>query len=180
MANETLAWAGVRGRHRSQSSVARAAVRVGAAVKNLTVLPRPLRIFAEPFEFWIGLACALAGALAAAGRSRPQSLVVLHAPWLLHAWGVLLFVGGIATAAARIRIGLRQTDLGYRSARALEVVGLVDLATAICVYAVAVLAVGVAALVAGLIYAALGAACAMRAWIVSRELSRERRADADE
>jgi len=180
VANDALAWAGARGRHRSQSAAARTLDRAAAMMKNLTVLPRPLRIFAEPFEFWIGLACALAGALAAVGRSRPQSLVNLHAPWLLYAWGVLLFVGGIATAAARIRIGLRQTDLGYRSARALEVVGLVDLATAIIVYAVAVLAVGVAALVAGLIYAALGGACAMRAWIVSRELKRERRADADE
>lgn len=180
MANESLAWAGARGRHRSRRTGSRAVEAAVATVKNLAVLPKPLRIFAEPFEFWIGLACALAGALAAVGRSRPQSLVVLHAPWLLHAWGVLLFVGGVATAVSRIRIGLRQTDLGYRSARALEVVGLVDLATAIIVYAVAVLAVGVAGLVAGLIYVALGGACAMRAWIVSRELKQERRADADE
>jgi len=145
-------------------------------MKHLAALPRPLRFFAEPFENWTAGACLLTGVPAMIGTTRPQSLArALHGfPWLLHAWGALLCLGAVATLFARWRIGQPQTDLGYRSARSLEVVGLVTLATATTVYAVAIMAVGVPGLAAGSITASAAGACAMRAWIVSRELKRER------
>jgi len=145
-------------------------------MKHLAALPRSLRFFAEPFEIWIALACVLTGIPATIGTTRPQSLArALHGySWLLHAWGVLLCLGAVATLVARWRIGRPQTELGDRSARALEVVGLVMLATTTTVYAVAIVAVGAPGLAAGSITASAAAACAMRAWIVSRELARER------
>lgn len=148
-------------------------------VKHLNSLPRGLRFFAEPFENWTAGACIVSGTLAAIGKSRPLSLATQAPPWMLHAWGVMLCVGGVATLVARWRIGRPQTDLGDRSARALEVVGLVALATAIGVYAVAILAVGVAGISAGAISAAMAGACGMRAWIVARELKLQRSAGAD-
>lgn len=144
-------------------------------MRHLAALPRSLRFFAEPFENWIALACLLTG-IPAVGTAHPQSLAAALRgySWLLHAWGVLLCLGAVATLIARWRIGRPQTELGDRSARALEVVGLVMLATATAVYAVAIMAVGLSALAAGSITASAAGACAMRAWIVSRELARER------
>ena len=146
-------------------------------MKHLAALPRSLRFFAEPFEIWIALACLLTG-IPAIGSAHPQSLAVALRgyPWLLHAWGVLLCVGAVALLFARWRIGRPQTDLGDRSARSLEVVGLVTLATGNAVYALAITAVGAVGLAAGSNAAALAGACAMRAWIISRELRRERQA----
>jgi len=148
-------------------------------MKHLAALPLRLRFFAEPFENWIAVACLLAGVPAAIGSAHPQSLALALRgfPWLLHAWGALLCLGAVATLIARWRIARPQTELGDRSARSLEVVGLVTLATANAAYAVAVAAVGIAALTAGSNAAALAGACAMRAWIVSRELKRERQGD---
>jgi hypothetical protein len=145
-------------------------------MKHLAALPRSLRFFAEPFEIWIAFACLLTGIPAAVSSAHPQSLAAaLHGySWLLHAWGVLLCLGAVATLAARWRIGRPQTELGDRSARALEVVGLVMLATTTTVYAVAIVAVGIPGLAAGSITASAAAACGMRAWIVSRELAHER------
>lgn len=143
-------------------------------MRHLAALPRSLRFFAEPFEVWIAGACLISGTLAALGRARPLSLVTQAPSWMLHAWGVMLCIGGVATLVARWRIGRPQTALGDRSARALEVLGLAALATAISVYAIAILAVGVTGLSAGTITAAMAASCAMRAWIVARELKRER------
>lgn len=149
------------------------------AVKHLASLPRPLRFFAEPFENWIAGASLFSGVLAVAGKARPGSLVAQAPSWFLHVWGVMLCIGGVATLVARWRIGRPQTDLGDRSARALEVVGLVALATATAVYAVAILAVGTAGLSAGTITVAMSASCAMRAWIVARELRAQRSAEPD-
>lgn len=143
-------------------------------VKHLASLPARFRFFAEPFEVWIAGACTVSGTLAALGRARPLSLVTQAPTWMLHLWGVLLFVGGVATLVARWRIGRPQTVLGDRSARSLEVVGLVALATAICVYALAIFAVGRTGIVSGSITAAMAASCAMRAWIVAREVRTER------
>lgn len=163
---------GSRGRHRSARTLG--AVR---RMKHLAALPRSLRFFAEPFENWIAGACLVTGVPAAVGTAHPQSLAVAVGglSWLLHAWGALLCIGAVATLAARWRIGRPQTKLGDRSARALEVVGLVTLATATAVYAVAIVAVGIPGLAAGSITASMAGACGMRAWIVSRELKRERR-----
>lgn len=149
-------------------------------VKHLNSLPTSLRFFAEPFENLIAGSCLVTGVPAALGSTRPQSLALAVHPfsWLLHAWGILLCVGGVATLVARWRIGRPQTDLGDRSARSLEVAGLVVLATALGVYAIAILAVGLPGLAAGSITAATTGACAMRAWIVARELTQQRRADA--
>lgn len=146
-------------------------------VKHLAALPRPLRFFAEPFENWIASACLISGTLAVLGRARPLSLVTQAPGWMLHVWGVMLCVGGVATLVARWRIGRPQTDLGARSARALEVLGLAVLATAISVYAIAILAVGMMGLSAGTITAAMAASCTMRAWIVARELKQQRASD---
>jgi hypothetical protein len=145
-------------------------------MRHLAALPRPLRFFAEPFENWIALACLLTGVPAAIGTTRPQSLALALRgfPWLLHAWGALMCLGAIAALVARWRIGRPQTKLGDRSARSLEVVGLVMLATATAAYAIAIVAVGVPGLGAGSITASAAGACAMRALIVSRELKRER------
>lgn len=145
-------------------------------MKHLAALPRSLRFFAEPFENWIALACLLAGVPAAIGSAHPQSLALALRgfPWLLHVWGALLCLGAVALLVARWRIGRPQNELGDRSARSLEVVGLVALATTNAVYALAIAAVGIAGLTAGSNAAALAGACAMRAWIVSRELARER------
>lgn len=144
-------------------------------VKHLASLPAQFRFFAEPFEVWIAGACIISGTLAALGRARPLSLVTQAPSWMLHVWGVVLLIGGAATLVARWRIGRPQTVLGDRSARSLEVVGLVALATAICVYAVAIFAVGRTGTASGSITAAMAASCAMRAWIVARELKAERR-----
>lgn len=148
-------------------------------MKHLAALPKSLRFFAEPFEIWIALACLLTGIPAAIGSAHPQSLAtaVGNYPWLLHAWGGLLCLGAVTTLIARWRIARPQTELGDRSARSLEVVGLVTLATATTVYAVAIVAVGIPGLAAGSITASAAGACAMRAWIVSRELKRERQGD---
>ena len=149
-----------------------------AAVKHLNALPRPLRFFAEPFENLIAGSSLVTGVPAAAGSVRPQSLVVAvqPIPWLLHVWGALLCVGGVALLVARWRIARPQTELGDRSARALEVVGLVALATATSIYAVAILDVGLQGVAAGSITTATAGACVLRAWIVARELKQERRA----
>lgn len=163
---------GPKGRRRPFGAVARM-----ATVKHLTLLPRPLRFFAEPFENWIASACLISGVLAAAGQARPLSLVTQAPSWMLHIWGVMLCIGGAATLVARWRIGRPQTELGARSARALEVFGLAVLATAIGVYAIAILAVGVTGLSAGTITAAMAASCAMRGWIVARELKQQRADD---
>lgn len=173
MSDGSLRLLGPHGRRRSPSAVARTV----EAVRHLASLPRPLRFFAEPFENWIAFACVISGSLAAVGKARPLSLVTQAPPWMLHAWGVLLVAGGVATLVARWRIGRPQTELGERSARSLEVVGLVALATAITVYAMAILAVGTSALSAGAITAAMAASCAMRAWIVARELRLQRADD---
>lgn len=145
-------------------------------MKHLAALPKPLRFFAEPFDVWIALACLLTGIPAAIGSAHPQSLALaLHGfPWLLHAWGGMLCLGAVATLVARWRIARPQTELGDRSARSLEVVGLVMLATATAVYAVAIAAVGIRGLASGSITASAAGACAMRAWIVSAELKRQR------
>lgn len=145
-------------------------------MKHLAALPKSLRFFAEPFENWIAGACLLTGVPAVIGSAHPLSLALAlrGLSWLLHAWGALLSLGSVALLVARWRISRPQTELGDRSARALEVVGLVMLATATAVYAVAIVAVGVPGLAAGSITASAAGACAMRAWIVSRELKRER------
>jgi hypothetical protein len=145
-------------------------------MKHLAALPSSLRFFAEPFENWIAGACLVTGVPAAVGSAHPLSLALAlrDFSWLLHAWGVLLCLGAVATLVARWRISRPQSELGARSARALEVVGLVMLATATAVYAVAIVAVGVPGLGAGSITASAAGACAMRAWIISRELRRER------
>lgn len=173
MADGTLGLLDSRRRHRSPGVL----TRLAGAVKHLNTLPTSLRFFAEPFENWIGFACVISGSLAAAGKARPLSLVTQAPHWLLHAWGVLLCIGGVATLVARWRIGRPQTKLGERSARSLEVVGLAALATAIAVYALAILAIGFSGLSAGAITAAMAASCAMRAWIVARELKQQRADD---
>lgn len=149
-------------------------------VKHLHSLPTPLRFFAEPFENWIAGACLITGAPATFGAAQPRALVMaVHPiPWLLHVWGALMCLGAVATLVARWRIARPQTDLGDLSARSLEVVGLVMLATAMGVYAVAILALGAVGLAAGTITAAGAGSSAMRAWIVSRELRQQRGADA--
>ncbi|MFL6113247.1 MAG: hypothetical protein ACJ786_18090 [Catenulispora sp.] len=145
-------------------------------VKHLAALPKSLRFFAEPFEVWTAGACLVPGVPAAIGSAHPQSLgvAVSGSAWLLHAWGGLLCLGAVATLVARWRIARPQTHLGDRSARSLEVVGLVTLATAIVVYAIAIVAVGIPGLAAGSITASMAGACGMRAWIAWRELGRER------
>jgi len=147
-------------------------------MKHLSALPLRFRFFAEPFEIYIALACLVTGVPAAIGSAHPQSLAraLQSLSWLLHAWGALLCLGAVATLVARWRIARPQTELGDMAARALEVVGLVALATAIGVYVVAILAVGMAGLAAGATTAAASASCAMRAWIVSAELKRQRQA----
>lgn len=144
------------------------------AVKNLYALPPHLRFFAEPFEVWMSTACLVTGITAAAGKTRPQSLAAQLSPWLLHGWGVLLCLGGATTLLARWRIGRPQTDLGLLAARSWEVAGLTALATAIGAYALAALAAGVAGLTAGSMTAGAAWTFAVRAWIVSRELKKER------
>jgi hypothetical protein len=146
-------------------------------VKHLASLPRPLRFFAEPFENWIAGASLVSGSLAVVGKARPLSLVAQAPTWFLHVWGAMLCVGAVATLVARWRIGRPQTPLGDRSARALEVLGLVALATAIAVYSVAIFATGTPGATAGAITVAMSASCAMRAWIVARELKAERADD---
>lgn len=145
-------------------------------VKHLSALPLRLRFFAEPFEIWIAGACLVTGVPAVFGKARPTALIlaVQTIPWLLHIWGALLCVGSVATLVARWRIGRPQSELGDVAARALEVVGLVVLATAIGIYAIAILAVGMVGLAAGTTTAAASGSCAMRAWIVSAELKRQR------
>lgn len=145
-------------------------------VKHLATLPVSLRFFAEPFEIWTAGACLITGVPAVLGKARPAALALaVHSvPWLLHAWGIMLCIGGLATLIARWRIGRPQTDLGDLSARALEVVGLVILATAVGIYAIAILAIGMVGLAAGTTTAAMSGSCGMRAWIVSAELKRQR------
>ena len=93
-----------------------------AAVKHLNALPRPLRFFAEPFENLIAGSSLVTGVPAAAGSVRPQSLVVAvqPIPWLLHVWGVLLCVGGVALLVARWRIARPQTELGSQRRASVE------------------------------------------------------------
>lgn len=143
-------------------------------MRNLYALPPRLRFFAEPFEVWMSAACLVTGSAAALGKTRPQSLANQLPPWFMHTWGVLLCLGGLATIVARWRIGRPQTDLGLRAARSMEVFGLTALATSIGIYAVAALAVGVAGLTAGTMTAGGAWTFAVRAWIVSRDLKRER------
>lgn len=172
MADDSVRLLGPQGRHRSPGAV----VRVAAIMKHLSALPANLRFFAEPFENWIAGACMFSGILAVLGQARPLSLAVQMPPWLLHAWGATMAIGGVATLIARWRIARPQTDLGDRSARALEELGLAILATAISIYAIAILAVGASGLPAGSITAAMAGACGMRAWIVARELKAQRSA----
>lgn len=172
MADGTLGLLDTRRRHRSPGVL----TRLASAVKHLNSLPASLRFFAEPFEIWTAGACLLTGVPATLGKARPGALALATqtVPWLLNAWGVLLCLGGVATLIARWRIGRPQTDLGDVSARALEVLGLVILATAIGIYAIAILVLGMIGLAAGTTTAAMSASCAMRAWIVSAELKRQR------
>jgi hypothetical protein len=147
---------------------------MAAAVRNLDGLTPRWRFLSEPFEVWLSLSSVLTGTTVQwSGRSRPQSLVTQLSPWLLHAWGVLLVVGGVATLMARWRIGRWDPQAptaalvaGFR----LEVVGMICLATAVGVYSLAILAVGRGGLAAGSLTMAPAWACAVRARIVARQL----------
>jgi hypothetical protein len=168
------------GRHRALGALSAAASRVVASVRNLELLSPRWRFLSEPFEVWFGGAAAVTGATVQwSPKSRPQSLVAQLSPWLVHAWGVLLIVGGVATVVARWRIGRWRPGTAGTSVMApfrLEVVGMICLATALGVYSVAILANGRAGLAAGLLTMAPAWACAVRARIVSRQLTMAERA----
>lgn len=143
-------------------------------MRNLEDLSPRWRPLSEPFEMWLGLASAVTGVwIQWSGPARPLSLVSQLSPWLLHAWGVLLAAGGVATMVARWRIGrwAPPTPVAVvMPAFRLEVVGMICMATAVGVYSMAILAVGRAGLTAGSLTMAQAWACAVRARIVSRQL----------
>lgn len=143
-------------------------------MKNLPVLPPALRPFAEPHEVWLAAGAIATGIPAALGYVQPHSLVVQLPHWLLPVWGVMLIIGGVATFVARIWIARPLTEFGVRSAQGLELVGQIVLATAIGIYAVAILAAGLSGVPAGALMTGLTGAFVMRAWIISRGLKRMR------
>lgn len=132
---------------------------------------------------WLALASVITGVWIQWSRAaRPLSLVAQLSPWLVHAWGVLLAVGGVATLAGRWRIAQwRPPAPAVRLAAAfrLEVAGMVCMATAVGVYSLAILAAGRVGLTAGSLTMAQAWACAVRARIVSRQLAAAERSDAD-
>lgn len=148
-------------------------------MKNLPVLPPALRPFAEPHETWLALGALATGIPAALGYVRPHSLEVQLPHWLLLVWGCMLAIGGITTVAARVWIARPLTEFGVRSAQGLELFGQIVLATAIGIYALAILGTGLAGVPAGALMAGLTAAFLMRSWIISRDLKRSRSRDAD-
>lgn len=154
---------------------------MAGAVRNLEGLSPRWRPMAEPFEMWLGLASVVTGVwIQWSSSARPASLVAQLSPWLIHAWGALLAAGGLATLAARWRIGRWAPPTPVASVMAafrLEVVGMICMATAVGVYSMAILAIGRAGLTAGLLTMAQAWACAVRARIVSWQLRMAVRAD---
>lgn len=147
---------------------------MAATVRNLEGLTPRWRPLSEPFEMWLGLASVVTGVwIQWSNSARPASLVAQLSPWLVHAWGILLAAGGVATVVARVRIGRWAPPAPVASVMAafrLEVVGMICMATAVGVYSMAILSVGRVGLTAGSLTMAQAWACAVRARIVSRQL----------
>lgn len=145
-------------------------------MRNLNLLPRGLRFFAEPFEVMLGTSSLVSGIPALLGSVHPSSLALQLSPAWVHVWGLMLCLGGVVTLWARWRIA--QWDLETPSDRRLisalraEVAGMMLLATSMGVYALAILLVGLLGLQAGSLIAGWSVAFGLRAWIVSRSVKR--------
>jgi hypothetical protein len=174
VANEILVWIGPRGRHRSPGEARSRTKAVRRPMRNLALLPRWLRFFAEPFEPPLAASAVASGTAVEWGGVLPPSLAAQLTPWEARVWGVLLIAGGLATLWARWRISLWQvtepSDAGLILACRFEMVGMMLLATASLTYGLAILAVGLVALQAAAFTLAWGGACGVRAWIVSRQV----------
>lgn len=144
-------------------------------MRNLGLLPRWLRLFAEPFEIPLAASAVFSGALAAFAASQPPSLAAQLSPWQVRAWGVLLLLGGVLTLAARVIMASwwaeSPSTAALVAAHRLEMAGMLLLAGTGIAYALAILAVGLTGAPAGAFTLAWGGACGMRAWIVSRQLA---------
>lgn len=171
MANETIAWAGSRGRHRSPGILGRAVAKATEAMRNLAALPPRWRFLSEPFELAFAIGSAVSGALVTLGVTRPESLVVQLSPWLVRGWGLMLLAGAAATLGARVRMARARTDQGLIAASRLEVIGMLLFATVLGVYGLGVMALGSRGLAVGPMAGAWAMAFAVRARILVRQIA---------
>ncbi len=138
-------------------------------MRYLQYLPRPLRILAEPFEVFLAVSALLSGAAVLFGATRPVALQSQITPWVLRAWGAALLSGGSLTLVARTLMARARTHDQLETAARIEKLGMILFATTAAMYGTAIVAIGRAGLAIGPITLGWAAACAARAWIISRE-----------
>jgi hypothetical protein len=138
-------------------------------VQYLELLPRRLRILSEPFEVFLAASALLSGTSVLFGATHPVALQTQVSPWMLRAWGAALLVGGTLTMLSRWFMAKARTDDQLETASRVEKLGMILFATTAAMYGAAIIAVGKAGLGAGPIILGWSVACAVRAWIITRE-----------
>lgn len=138
-------------------------------MQYLEILPAKLRILSEPFEVFLAVSALLSGASVLLGATRPAALQSQVSPWMLHAWGAALLVGGSLTMVSRWLMAKAHTNDQLETASRIEKLGMILFATAAAMYGAAIIAVGRAGLGAGPIILGWSVACATRAWIITRQ-----------
>jgi uncharacterized membrane protein YgdD (TMEM256/DUF423 family) len=138
-------------------------------MRYLEFLPARLRILAEPFELFLGLAALLSGLSVLLGATHPTALQTQVSPWVLRAWGAALLSGGSLTLVSRWLIAVATTDDRLETAARLERLGMILFSTTAAMYGAAIVAVGRTGLTAGPLILGWSVACATRAWIITQE-----------
>jgi hypothetical protein len=138
-------------------------------MRYLEYLPARWRILSEPFELFLAVSALLSGSLVLAGTTHPVALQSQVAPWVLRSWGAALLVGGTLTLTSRWLMARACTEDQLETGARTEKLGMILFATTAAMYGSAILSVGRAGLAAGPIILGWSAACATRAWIISRE-----------
>ena len=115
----------------------------------------PEQLIEYPLEALLGPWGVLSGLPVALGLSRPGTLEALLPSWIVIAWGIALFVGGLT-----VTIGLARRDYGSVVARGAQ------LCAGACVcYGIAISAtIGWGGLAAGGLLIVIGALLYLRAW----------------
>lgn len=140
------------------------------------VMRLPVQLLAQPFEvFMAGLALA-SGATSLAGRSSPSAIDAQLPAGVTYLWAAMLCVGGTLTLVGLIG----RSSVSWRRERA----GLRLMAPAALVYGVTLIGYfGPRAIYPGGITLAFGAACALRAFVVTLDAelqARVREEDAED
>lgn len=121
----------------------------------------------NPFETFLLAVCAVQGWAVLSHAARPPSVQALMPPWLRVIWGLLLLAGGILSVS-----GLYWTNpfTGIEIKR----VGLLAAAGGTLAYAVALLTIGTAGILAAATNLGFAIACVVRIWQVTRALEAAR------